>query len=79
MEFSVEKSLHNLNVLVSDRVMWSLWIIAYINILTDTDVALDPFIEVLIFADESGTTWGGLYRLSVAWSIGESIIDWFMC
>ena len=34
----------------------SLWIIAYINIFTDTDVALDPFIEVLIFADESGTT-----------------------
>ena len=34
----------------------SLWIIADINIFTDTDVALDPFIEVLIFADESGTT-----------------------
>ena len=31
-------------------------LIAYINILTDTDVALDPFIEELIFADESGTT-----------------------
>ena len=78
MEFSVEK------VYISEMYwyvigLWSLWIITDINILTDTDVALDPFIEVLIFADESGTTWGGLYRLFVAWSIGESIIDWFMC
>ena len=54
MEFSVEK------VYISEMYWYviglSLWIITDINILTDTDVALDPFIELLIFADDSGTT-----------------------
>ena len=57
MEFSVEKVyISKMYWYVIGLILWSLQIIPYIDILTDTDVALDPFIEELIFADESGTT-----------------------